>query len=131
MQITLVQTDIEAALDMYVRSLINIGEDTDINFDLKATRGPEGMTAQVELTQATSRVQPKTTAPKPRAVKAAEPVKAPAEEPETVAEEEPVEQTQEEEAEADMADTAEPETAEEPEEKPARKSGTSIFSKAS
>lgn len=50
MQITLVQTEIEAALRAYILSQINIRDGMKIDITLKATRGDEGTTAIIDIT---------------------------------------------------------------------------------
>jgi hypothetical protein len=49
MQLILTQKDIETALTNYVNDLVNIKEGMAITVELKATRGPEGQTAVIEI----------------------------------------------------------------------------------
>lgn len=51
MQITLNQTEIEAALREYVNGRVTIQEGVQIIIDLKAGRGPEGFTATIDLVE--------------------------------------------------------------------------------
>lgn len=60
MQIILNQDEIEAAIDAYVRTQININDDMEIGIDLKAGRGDVGFSATLDIRQA----QPKTAAKK-------------------------------------------------------------------
>lgn len=54
MQITLNQAEIETAIKKYVNDQVVIREDQDITIDLKAGRGPEGFTANIEIVPAGS-----------------------------------------------------------------------------
>jgi hypothetical protein len=47
MKITLVQTEIEKAISDYVLGQMTINESMELAIDLSATRGPEGMTAEI------------------------------------------------------------------------------------
>lgn len=51
MQITLNHEEILKALDIYVRSQINIAQDQDIIIDLKAGRGENGYSATLDIVQ--------------------------------------------------------------------------------
>lgn len=50
MQITINQTEIEAAIKAHILSQINIKEGHDISITLKATRGDDGTTAIIDIT---------------------------------------------------------------------------------
>lgn len=50
MQITLNQKEIEQALADYMNARLNIRGDQNVGIDLRAGRGPEGYTANIELT---------------------------------------------------------------------------------
>lgn len=49
MQITIVQTEIEQAIENYVKSMISVNDDQKISIDLKATRGDTGMQAFIDI----------------------------------------------------------------------------------
>ncbi|QWY83752.1 holliday junction resolvase RusA-like protein [Rhizobium phage RHph_X3_15] len=49
MQITIVQSEIEAAITAYIKSQITVNENMDINIDLRATRGAEGFQAIIDI----------------------------------------------------------------------------------
>ena len=49
MQITINQTEIEAAIKAHILSQINIKEGHDISIQLKATRGDDGTTAIIDI----------------------------------------------------------------------------------
>jgi hypothetical protein len=114
---------------MYLHSQINIAEGQKFSIDFTAGRGPNGLTAAIDIRAAASVDTPKS-APTRTAPKAVQDTPAPVAEPEPTPEPEVVmEEAPEEEA--------QPETSEEDEapakEKPAApvKTGKSIFSKAS
>lgn len=50
MRITLNQIEIELALKNYVNKLLNVHQGIDMTIDIKATRGSDGMTAEIDLT---------------------------------------------------------------------------------
>lgn len=50
MQITIVQSEIELAIQNYIRNIIALQPGTSIAIELKATRGPEGTTAVIDIT---------------------------------------------------------------------------------
>lgn len=54
MQLILVQSEVEQAIKDYVGKLINIAPDTQVDIDLTATRGSEGVKAVIELTPASA-----------------------------------------------------------------------------
>ena len=68
MQITLVQNEIEQAIKDFVRSQINIKEGMEIIIDLKATRGADGATANIDIVPATATATPVAVKPVVRAV---------------------------------------------------------------
>lgn len=49
MQINLNEADIIEAIEAHVRSKVNFDEGVEVVIDLKATRGPEGFTATIDL----------------------------------------------------------------------------------
>lgn len=64
MQIILTQAEIEIALRKYVNDQVNIREGHEILIDLKAGRGPEGFTANIDIVPVEQK--PKTPGSKPR-----------------------------------------------------------------
>lgn len=52
MQLTLPQSDIESAIDAYVREMITVREGHEIQIELKATRGDQGNTAIINIVPA-------------------------------------------------------------------------------
>ena len=52
MQITLNQDEIEMALEAFVRSRITVADDQTIEFDIKAGRGDNGVSASLEIVPA-------------------------------------------------------------------------------
>ncbi|QWY83516.1 holliday junction resolvase RusA-like protein [Rhizobium phage RHph_X2_28B] len=49
MQITIVQSEIEAAITAYIKSQITVNENMDVNIELRATRGAEGFQAVIDI----------------------------------------------------------------------------------
>lgn len=49
MQITITQTEIEEAIDQYIRKRVRMAEFTPLAVDLKASRGSDGFTATIDL----------------------------------------------------------------------------------
>jgi hypothetical protein len=49
MQITLVQTQIEQAIEAFVRSKVNLADGQGLNIDLMATRGDAGYTCNINI----------------------------------------------------------------------------------
>jgi hypothetical protein len=49
MKITIVQSEIETAIEDYLRQQITINDDQEIVIDLSATRGPEGFRAEIDI----------------------------------------------------------------------------------
>lgn len=49
MKITLVQSEIETAIEDYLRQQITINDDMEVTIDLSATRGPEGFKADIDI----------------------------------------------------------------------------------
>lgn len=84
MQIILVQAEVEQAIKDYIANRVTLAEGSDIVIDLKAGRGPEGFTANIDIvpSMGTSDIPtgPVKRASVPKAVeateKAAEPVTA-------------------------------------------------------
>lgn len=62
MQITIVQTEIEQAIENYVKSMISVNDDQKISIDLKATRGDTGMQAFIDIVPRTKKVLTSSTA---------------------------------------------------------------------
>lgn len=126
MQITLNQEEIHAAVEQYVRGQINISANQSLSIDFTAGRGPNGISATLDIRPAAMAAAP--SKPVVRAVET--PAEDPAEEAEP--EVETVDEAPETEDSAPEADdsTADEDTPTEEESKPAR-SGKSIFSKAS
>lgn len=54
MQITIIQSEIETAIRNYIMSQITVREGQRIDIDLKATRGPEGYQAVIDIVPDTS-----------------------------------------------------------------------------
>ncbi len=50
MKITINQAEIEAAITAYIMSQVSIKEGQKINIELKATRGAEGYSAEIDIT---------------------------------------------------------------------------------
>lgn len=49
MQITINQTEIERAISEYVNKRIKLEEGVEVAIDIRATRGPEGITAVIDI----------------------------------------------------------------------------------
>lgn len=49
MKITIVQAEIYNAIDAYIRGLITVNEGSRIEINLRATRGEEGATAEIDI----------------------------------------------------------------------------------
>lgn len=49
MKITIVQSEIETAIEDFLRQQIDIKDDQEIVIDLSATRGPEGFRAEIDI----------------------------------------------------------------------------------
>ena len=49
MQITINQNEIEQAITEYIESQVQLKDDQKITIDLKASRGPEGFTANIDI----------------------------------------------------------------------------------
>lgn len=49
MRIIIVQAEIEAAIEQYVRNQVDIKEGQEISIDFKATRGEDGATADINI----------------------------------------------------------------------------------
>lgn len=119
MQITLNHDEILKALDIYVRSQINIAQDQDIIIDLKAGRGENGYSATLDIVQS----KPKTNGV--ASIPAATAYRSPlASAPVSVA------QADEPEAVADATDTIDVDDAPIMQEVPVATAGRSIFTKA-
>ncbi len=118
MQITLNQDEITTAVEDYLNNQINIAEGQEISIDFTAGRGPNGLTAAIDIrsASATAAEAPKKTTPK--VVETVE--SSTLTKPKVVVEE----------AKSDVQD--EPEVAAPQDEDPApvTKASTSIFSKA-
>lgn len=54
MQITLNQNEIEIAISEYIESQVQLKEGQQVEIDLKASRGPEGFTANIDIVKATA-----------------------------------------------------------------------------
>ena len=119
MQITLNHEEILKALDIYVRSQINIAQDHDIIIDLKAGRGENGYSATLDIVQS----KPKTNGVSftPAATAYRSPLASA-----SVS----VAQADEPEAQADVSDSVDADDAPTIEEAPVALAGRSIFSKA-
>lgn len=84
MQIILVQAEVEQAIKDYIANRVTLAEGSDIVIDLKAGRGPEGFTANIDIVSSVGKSDTPTgpikRASVPKAVeateKAAEPVTA-------------------------------------------------------
>lgn len=78
MQITIAQTEIEAAIRNYILGQITVRENQRIDIDLRATRGPEGFQAFIDIRPETD-PEPTTKADKSETASAAkaEPAKKP------------------------------------------------------
>lgn len=128
MKVTIVQSEIHAAIDGYVRSLIDVKTGSRIIIQLRATRGEDGTTADIDIVPddgsedqpATSNqaqapapvVSKSSTAVKPKAEPKPKPTPAPA--PEPVAEKAPAstaEQIEQVKGEAEAAEQSEEEVA--------------------
>lgn len=130
MQITLNQDEINSAVEMYLHSQINIAEGQEFSIDFTAGRGPNGLTAAIDI-RAAAPVDAPVSAPTRTAPKAVQATPAP------VADPEPAPEPEAQSEEAAPEEEAQPETSEEveapAEEKSAApvKTSKSIFSKAS
>lgn len=114
MQITITEAEIKSAIDMFARSKINLGDGQSFKIDLKATRGAEGYTAELEILDNAEETPVTETAPTPapKEVKPSKPFNKLKPEPEA-----------EVESEEDKAEVANDDA-------PAPLSAGSIFSKA-
>lgn len=74
MQIILDQTEIEQAIDAYVRSQISINDDQEVVIELKAGRGDNGFSATLDIRQAQPKTAPKKVTARRFAAAEAEPV---------------------------------------------------------
>ena len=74
MQINLNEADIKLAIEKHVRAKVNFESDVEIVIDLKATRGPEGFTATIDLDETPVKSETEKAARTPR--KAAAPTAA-------------------------------------------------------
>lgn len=116
MQITLVQTEIEAALRQYIGRKFTVANGVQMKIDLAATRGAEGFKATIDVLE---EAQPLTSATRPTLVPRSAPAAAATSYDEVITEKvvEPLEETadlQEEPAQPDYspetATTGEPDT---------------------
>lgn len=91
MQINLNEADIIEAIEEHVRKKVNFDADVEVVIDLKATRGPEGFTATIDLGSPAPKATPEKATRAPRTPKAA-PEPEPAQEaPQEAAEQPPAE----------------------------------------
>lgn len=58
MQIILVQAEVEQAIKDYIANRVTLAEGSDIVIDLKAGRGPEGFTANIDIVPSVSDIVP-------------------------------------------------------------------------
>jgi len=54
MQIRLEEDEIHEAVDAYVRTQINLADNQEVSIDFTAGRGPNGLSASIQITAATS-----------------------------------------------------------------------------
>lgn len=103
MQITLNQDEINTAVEMYLHSQINIADDQQFSIDFTAGRGPNGLTAAIDIRaqQAPAALRPQTAPKAVKAVSAPTPAAEPEAEPEAPAEPEDEAETPAEEPGAD------------------------------
>jgi hypothetical protein len=59
MQISIAQAEIEEAIEKHVREQVAVREDQQVKIDLKATRGPEGYQAIIDIVSAVEEPAPK------------------------------------------------------------------------
>lgn len=59
MQITLIQSELEAAIRQYVHDIVNIKEGMEINIELRAGRGVDGYTASIDIVKKGTVVTPR------------------------------------------------------------------------
>ena len=71
MQINLNEADIIEAIEEHVRKKVNFDADVEVVIDLKATRGPEGFTATIDLGSPAPKATPEKATRAPRTPKAA------------------------------------------------------------
>lgn len=91
MQINLNEADIIEAIEEHVRKKVNFDADVEVVIDLKATRGPEGFTATIDLGSPAPKATPEKATRAPRTPKVA-PEPEPAQEaPQEAAEQPPAE----------------------------------------
>lgn len=71
MQLTIVQSEINTAIERFVRSMIKLEDNVRIDIQLRATRGEEGATAIIDIVEATAEEparDPAPVEPKPLAI---------------------------------------------------------------
>lgn len=82
MQIILVQAEVEQAIKDYIANRVTLAEGSDIVIDLKAGRGPEGFTANIDIVSSMGKSDiptgPVKRASVPKAVEATEKAAEPA-----------------------------------------------------
>ena len=100
MQINLNEADIIEAIEEHVRKKVNFDADVEVVIDLKATRGPEGFTATIDLGSPAPKATPEKATRAPRTPKT-----APEPEPEKEVEKEPAQEAPQEAAEQPSAET--------------------------
>lgn len=83
MQVTLNQQEIETALKTYINDQITIKDGMEITIDLKAGRGPEGFSANIDIAPPKTPVKGQAAAAKPAAAATPKPVAKQEPKPET------------------------------------------------
>ena len=83
MQIILVQAEVEQAIKDYIANRVTLADGTDIVIDLKAGRGPEGFTANIDIVPASAKPIPATPVKRAATAKAVEATEKASETPAT------------------------------------------------